>query len=954
MDEKEKLISEYTDIIEFCQYAGLSEYEDKLKRKLEDLIAPLKIMIVGEGKSGKSTLLNALVGSDIAQVDDEPKTWCINLYSNTDGEPYAELVYSNEVVRTTIEQANEISERISSCDGIDMLSAEDRDLQEIRWYTNLEWPEKEIFIIDTPGFNQVRKDTSVETISIDGVDGVKFSAKENFDKYYYKADLVLWCFEATSVGDKEVEEHLKAVYKQGKRIYGIITKLDREEDPNERERLFIQNDNRYKKYNLVTSIRSGLPTIYEDDEAEEIENKKSIRRESIESIRKCIDYLLNDNKEADAIKIENSQKYLDEIKGKIGAIEKELLEFYYDNLRISQKVLEKFNSEIEKCTNEPKKNIEIAAESALVQMKSPLHLQELWLVSGNDINLFAEKLSEEFKNSEFITKCDTEWNKYISNIDYVVDHNLEQMKWKSVVLSIDNPEQQSEEIENDSVRPNDINWDFELKSFDIDIEKVGFLYQIMQLFEKESTIYQVINILAGDIIRDKVITITSDTITENINQISQKFCKNVSDALKNIKQSIEEVIDNSLKNHTGYNGTEIVERIIELERHVIKRKLLKAAQIEYFPIVNDERLEFEGTLYLKLLGRFPTSADKDIPEKFIDKYVKNIFQKRYAYSRNRVIKELERYDGSRGLVKRLPDWNEYELENDYEIISEIPPFNKIDWIGTFTEISDKYLEQKRLTLDLIESTKVKIGKAKENLFIQKKAASFRADNKAELSRFLEAWKKQLNSDIVTCLNNKLWTSLPLFSDYYEYYRQVYVKYYPQDKLIDYIRNYKNSDDFSKVYANKYAVIGINGKKLVFQMKGAIGKVLDTFNNDLEEAGKNCLNSWDVYFNNYEKGITDICDKYLTAITNIINNNILQKWSEYKINNDISGKNSCKNVLEYAIKSGKLPEIYVKFLTGNVPELNGYRNIIRADGSRFSDYWKHYIREKLVILLDKWK
>jgi GTP-binding protein EngB required for normal cell division len=41
---------------------------------------PFEVFIVGEGKHGKSTLINALVGCNIAPTDRLPKTWCFNRY----------------------------------------------------------------------------------------------------------------------------------------------------------------------------------------------------------------------------------------------------------------------------------------------------------------------------------------------------------------------------------------------------------------------------------------------------------------------------------------------------------------------------------------------------------------------------------------------------------------------------------------------------------------------------------------------------------------------------------------------------------------------------------------------------------------------------------------------------------------------------------------------------------
>ena len=60
MHSKEELLKEYREIIKICETYHLDEYLEQLYVKLQDLEEPLKFMIVGEGKSGKSTLLNVI------------------------------------------------------------------------------------------------------------------------------------------------------------------------------------------------------------------------------------------------------------------------------------------------------------------------------------------------------------------------------------------------------------------------------------------------------------------------------------------------------------------------------------------------------------------------------------------------------------------------------------------------------------------------------------------------------------------------------------------------------------------------------------------------------------------------------------------------------------------------------------------------------------------------------
>mgnify|MGYP001015502329 CR=1 FL=1 len=64
----------------YCGHHELMELKSKVDSKLKDLKEqPVYVMIVGDGKRGKSTLLNALIGQNLAEVNFLPKTWRIDL-----------------------------------------------------------------------------------------------------------------------------------------------------------------------------------------------------------------------------------------------------------------------------------------------------------------------------------------------------------------------------------------------------------------------------------------------------------------------------------------------------------------------------------------------------------------------------------------------------------------------------------------------------------------------------------------------------------------------------------------------------------------------------------------------------------------------------------------------------------------------------------------------------------
>lgn len=953
MNEIKLLAAEYKKTIEFCKYAGLGEYEEKLSRKLEDLLAPLKIMIVGEGKSGKSTLLNALVGCDIAQVDDEPKTWCINLYSQSGGFPYAELVYPSETEKVSIEKANEISDRISRCESYEALSEKDRSLQEIRWHTKLVWPEKEIYIIDTPGFNQVRKDTSVETISIDGVEGIKFSAKESFEKYYYKADLVLWCFEATSVGDREVEEHIKSVYKQGKRIYGIVTKLDREEDPEQRERLFLENDNRYKKYNLVTSIRSGLPMIYDDDDEEEVAEKKRIRTESVESIRRCIDYLLNDNKEAEEIKLENSRRYLTEVKGKIEAVEAKMLSFFYDNLLVGKKSLDRMNEELLRSYSIYENRLKEIIDSARIEMRSPQLLNGLWIESGEDTGIFANNLSKVFEKAAFLNVLERELHSFEEEQSGIISHNLMSLRLKSITLSMDEPQEDFSFSDSISAETEQFHFDTFQIGFDISEEQMGFVYQIMHLFEKSSTVYQVINLLEGDMIRDKVISVASDAISGKLDEVQKQFSETFSRVKMTADREGTSRMEKKIIIHTGYDTEHLPEKILSLEEQLTENDLYHNPDMNYYPKVVKGKLLFLPSVYKKLLNREPEYAPKDVPRLFADQYLRPVFDMRMDKLCNNMRTALERYDGRSAVQKPEPEENLSELQSDSAIMEQIPFFNSINWIGILEKVKERYKEVKNAYLSDADSYWKTCSDASEKLILKKKSEQIRRDLDPEFKRFKDAFHAQLMSDISGYLNMQMWFSLPVTVDYFEYYLKMYSKYYPQDMLIGYIKENELKKSIPKVYRDSYQLLSVNGKKMSSEIDEILEKTLNEYSHMLSEERKNCLETWDHYFSEYEKMVCNVCDRYFIGLDSFLRQNALQGWENYKLVSGTTGKNNCKTILEYTIKAGKLPDKYKKYLTGSIPELIKYSNIIRADGTRFSDYWKDYIKTGLKKLMEEY-
>ncbi|RDY23854.1 GTP-binding protein [Romboutsia maritimum] len=133
---------------------------------------PLKIVIVGEVKSGKSSFINAFLSKEVSEVDVLEATSDI-----------IEITYDKE-------EYDEIYEDIRRI-GV--------DLEEL----------KKINIVDTPGLKSITVKNEQKTL-----------------KYIQNADLILFLFDATHLGQDDIEEVLDLIVSYKKPLVGIINKCD--------------------------------------------------------------------------------------------------------------------------------------------------------------------------------------------------------------------------------------------------------------------------------------------------------------------------------------------------------------------------------------------------------------------------------------------------------------------------------------------------------------------------------------------------------------------------------------------------------------------------------------------------------------------------------------------------------------------------------------------------------
>ena len=169
----------------------------------ENLHNPLKIVVLGEVKAGKSTLVNALVGKKVSYTNVVEATAAI-----------LEIKYSKEE-KIIIKKKNEEVINLYSLGELDNLMNVNRDNQEffseinkISVFTNTERL-KEITVVDTPGLNTVTSEN-----------------EERTEDYIANADVILWILNSHHLGQSDISEKIEEVLDYGKPIICVLNRID--------------------------------------------------------------------------------------------------------------------------------------------------------------------------------------------------------------------------------------------------------------------------------------------------------------------------------------------------------------------------------------------------------------------------------------------------------------------------------------------------------------------------------------------------------------------------------------------------------------------------------------------------------------------------------------------------------------------------------------------------------
>lgn len=224
----------------------IEEQVVQIKELANELDNPFLLFIMGMGKMGKSTLLNALVGQVVAEENFKPATWKIDVFYGCENEEDEVEIYFNngdikklnketvqkilnEEENKTKESKQQVNEqfKVKSKKLITIDEKEDlkKSLEKHFLYkspiTEARWPVKSnellknFRIVDTPGL----------------VQNLLGETKISINEYYHKADGVIWVLDANKISAQKSKELLEElnIYLQevGGRADNIVAVLNR-------------------------------------------------------------------------------------------------------------------------------------------------------------------------------------------------------------------------------------------------------------------------------------------------------------------------------------------------------------------------------------------------------------------------------------------------------------------------------------------------------------------------------------------------------------------------------------------------------------------------------------------------------------------------------------------------------------------------------------------------------
>lgn len=330
----------------------------------ENLQNPLKIVVLGEVKSGKSTLVNSLIGKKVSYTNVVEATASI-----------LEIKYSNQE-KILINRADGKNIELKSLNELDNLIDENKKNQEffgkinkILIETNID-KLREITLVDTPGLNTVTSEN-----------------EERTENYIANADVILWILNSHHLGQSDVTDKIEEILDYGKPIICVLNRIDE-----------INGDS----YELIEYVKSEMGYMFTEVFATSAkkawdgyyENNLSKIQES--NINELYEYILN-NIEGNAEKVQ-IDSIVESIKMQI---QKDLYTHRATELRIDT-MLQSFKKDIRELNQFNERLKEIINNKIAEWIDTEFFKEEKQLLNNCSNNDEFIKLAEKYTSEDHI------------------------------------------------------------------------------------------------------------------------------------------------------------------------------------------------------------------------------------------------------------------------------------------------------------------------------------------------------------------------------------------------------------------------------------------------------------------------------------------------------------------------------------------------------------------------
>ena len=442
------------------------QIEADFKQLYENFDDKLMVFIIGNGNVGKSTLLNSLIGYEVAETNFLPNTWKIDVYSPEDKNDKATIKYLGgkqeslsikkvkAIINNEEKKSKEGKKKYNENLNKELKGLKTKDereeikkylgekylyksnVAEVRWPVNKNWILEKCLLVDTPGLNQNLHD--LEQLG-------------NINDYYHKADGVLWLLDGQTIAASntnslfdELNDVLKTVGGVRDNIIGVINRMDlvRKNGGQESVNKVLSDAKRIfgeKFYNIVEmSAQQAFDGVKKN-------NSSLIKESGILNLQNSIRDIFISKSESikNSAKIQGNNRLLDITLEKLNEYSKEINK--YDKMYSEKN--KKLQSLKENLKNNIEKDIEKFFENYLseVRKRVDIHIDALSDGKGPDfIKNTMYKLDEFIKNRDnFINNKELEiknssytWEKLckISEYKYIQDNKL--VKNKNVVVNV--------------------------------------------------------------------------------------------------------------------------------------------------------------------------------------------------------------------------------------------------------------------------------------------------------------------------------------------------------------------------------------------------------------------------------------------------------------------------------------------------------------------------------------